>query len=358
MVQEIAMVSSRLSQIIFSLDNLICQPSQTMICFDRGIPRVEIDAFQKRLGIPNHLMHELPGGEEGKTREMKGSLEDWALRSHIGADSSVIAVGGGATLDLVGFFASTYGRGLPLFFIPSTLLAMADACFGGKCGVNVDGYKNMIGTIYHPHSILIQPSLLRSLPQHQMAMGLAEMGKHALLDSSEHLSCLLTAWKSCLSHDLPLLEQLIVQSLGVKERCIATASNRHLLNLGHTFAHALEALEGPRLSHGAAVSIGLYVEAFIGFQRGVVSQEVVDGTSEILCRVVSDRPFIEEWDCEALKRALAKDKKNIDGQPHVVWLQKIGQPYTLSGKYTIPLESSEIDDAYVLLRRFRGGRSC
>jgi 3-dehydroquinate synthase len=230
---------------------------------------------------------------------------------------------------------------------------MADASFGGKCGVNAKGIKNVVGTMYHPRAILINVEFLQSLPSHQIASGLAEIAKHALLDSKYFVKEFFSSWDACLNGDLPCLEKVIAHSVAVKARfCSMGKEYRHFLNLGHTVAHALEGLEGPKLSHGVAVAIGLLVEAMVGLKRGVVSQEVVDVTRKIAACVLPSRPLAGGWDLDAWKRILVLDKKNVLGQPHVVWIRTIGELYTLNGSAAIPLEMAEVEYAYGLLSSF------
>ncbi len=331
------------------LSSLRAAPS--LLCLDQGVPLLDLQRLKDSLQLHTAFEYGVLGGERVKTREAKAALEDWSLSKNLGADTCVIGVGGGATLDLVAFFAATYARGLPLVLVPSTLLAMADASFGGKCGVNVQGIKNMVGTIYHPQEIIINVDLLHTLSSQQMASGMTEIAKHALLDSHQFVEQLFSSWDACLHHDSSCLEQVIAQSLAVKARlCAHSKDTRHFLNAGHTVAHALEALEGPRLPHGIAVAVGLYVEAMVGMRREVVAKDVVDAARDIFLRVVPDHPLSGGWDLGDWKQILAHDKKNVGGRPSVAWIQTIGKPYILNGQSTVPLEWVEVEHAYDLLR--------
>jgi 3-dehydroquinate synthase len=324
-----------------------------VLCVDGGISYEQRKNLQTAFQVLSPYVYEVSGGELVKTRGEKEALEDWFLSMHLGADTTVVGVGGGATLDLVAFFAATYGRGVPLLLIPSTTLAMADASFGGKCGVNVNGVKNIVGTIYHPTSILVNVELLLSLPRHRMASGLVEVAKHALLDSLAFVHDLLSSWEDCCNGNLECLEWLISKSICVKAKfCTQLKEDRHFLNLGHTVGHALEKLEGPTLAHGTAVAIGLLVEGIVGQRRGIVSQEVVDIITEVVKLVVPNPPLTRIWGLEAWKSALQHDKKKESGKPHVVWLHAIGDPHTVNGIGRIPLDESEVEYAYDLLKSF------
>jgi 3-dehydroquinate synthase len=323
-----------------------------LLCIDRGVSSNEIVRLKSALQANRLYEYLMPGGERSKTRASKQKLEDWALAMKIGSNVSVFAVGGGATLDLVAFFAATYARGVPLFLVPSTLLAMADASFGGKCGVNAKRVKNIVGTVYHPHAIFIDSQLLLSLPKYHIQAGLVEIAKHSLLDSKEAFDTVMSCWNACLQKDLPCLEKLIAYSLNVKEKfCSRSKEYRHFLNLGHTMAHGLEGVEGAYLTHGVAVAIGMYLEAAIGFRRGIVRRDVVEKTKEIAALAAPRSPFKGKWSFEHLKRTLELDKKNTAGVPRVVWIEAIGKPYVCHGCTAIPLEWAEVEYAHDLMKR-------
>jgi 3-dehydroquinate synthase len=326
-----------------------------LFCIDQGVPQAQIDELSAVSLSSKVFTYTLQGGESGKTREQKQVLEDWCLMQEIGSDVVVVGIGGGAFLDLVGFFAATYCRGVSLVLIPSTFLSMVDSALGGRNGVNACGYKNLIGSTWNPRLLYINLQLLWSLPAHHVASGLVEVVKHAFLSSKDDVDDVFAAWPSCIQMNEDALQRAILRSLATKakvvEESLVDPEKFYLLNIGHTIGHAIEGLEKGRVSHGLAVAIGLYIEAKLGYDRGVVEKEVFDATERILQLFPVEKPLSryteEEW-----HRALSVDKKNRRAIPHVVWIESMGTPYRLNGQYRIPLTADEQHRAYLLLNRF------
>lgn len=330
-------------------------PTGTLLfCCDPGVPKPFV--AQLREQIPHCLFWMAPGGEQGKSREVKAALEDVAMAQGVGADGVVVVLGGGATLDLVGFFAATFGRGIPHISLPSTLLAMADTCLGGKNGVNVGGVKNAIGTIRHPRDVLINVSLLESLDDRQLVCGGMEIAKHAMLMSESAFNKFLGMWPT---RDLGALEQMVVQSLQYKGSIVASGcpERRHVLNLGHTVGHALEGVE-VGLDHGIGVAIGLFVEASVGFQKGYVSRRVVSAAEALLEFIAPYVSLNGSWGFSEFLAVMQKDKKNRSGQPHMVLLEDFGRPYEGPHGVCVEVDEADVALAYRLLDRFRGHHAC
>lgn len=198
----------------------------------------------------------ISGGELCKTRAFKEQLEDALLLRGVHRNSTLLAIGGGTLLDLVGFTAATYMRGIPYLSIPTTHLAMVDACYGGKVAVNTPHGKNTIGAFHPPRAIFLDPAFLNTLSPSEIRNGTAETFKHALI-ASPSLFAQLESGVSPLA--------LIADSLQIK-RTIVDADPfdrglRAILNFGHTVGHALELLSNFTLPHGAAVAYGCVLEA-------------------------------------------------------------------------------------------------
>ena len=196
----------------------------------------------------------LPGGERQKSLEAATRLARDLVTSGIDRNHLLVAIGGGATTDLVGFVASVTLRGIPWLPIPSTTLAMVDAAIGGKTAVNLPEGKNLVGSFHQPEGVIVDRRLLRSLPRARRLEGLVELVKTALCDQA--LGEQVLAAKS-----VEDLEALLFQGAQVKLDLVSRdpldLGPRQALNLGHTVGHALEALFMPRLSHGEAIAIGL-----------------------------------------------------------------------------------------------------
>ncbi len=287
-----------------------------------------------------------PSGEQEKSRERKSELEDLLLSQKFGRDTCMIALGGGVTTDLIGYLASTYCRGVPLVLVPTTLLCMVDASIGGKTGVNTRFGKNLIGTFYPAGHILIDPSILSTLPHSEWTNGLAEVIKYALIRSPEMFQILRNwnpkdpAYLEIVIHNCVLIKAQVVES-DFEEKL----GLRRILNFGHTIAHALELLENYRLAHGEAVAIGMLVEAFISVRMGYLP---VSSLSEIQT-LIQSFPFAfklsPEITREKMSEALLLDKKSANGLPRFVLLEKIGACKSFGGEYCTQVPQKTLDEA-------------
>jgi 3-dehydroquinate synthetase len=255
---------------------------------------------QLALGRRLTSTHELPRGEAAKTLAAVAALWD-ELR--IDRAGTLVALGGGCTTDAVGFAAATYLRGVPWVALPTTLVGQVDAAIGGKTAIDLAGGKNLVGAFHWPERTLIDPALLETLPGEQVREGLAEVVKTGLL-AGEPL------W------ELPR-PQLVARCAAFKTAvCLRDPydrGERNQLNLGHTFAHALEAAAGFELPHGRAVALGLLAALRLsGLDTAVVEEQL--------------RPEPVRVDRERAWAALARDKKAEDGGARLVLLDAPGRP--------------------------------
>ena len=204
----------------------------------------------------------IPAGEGSKTREMKAELEDAMLAAGIDRRACVVAVGGGVVLDLAGFVAATYLRGVAHLNLATSLLAQVDAAVGGKTGVNTSRGKNLIGAFHPPRAVLVARAALSTLPEEELRCGLAEAVKHAVVADAE-LFASLEAWGG--EGGLVLPEELLGRCVRIKAEVVEQdereAGLRQILNFGHTAGHAIEAATGHAVPHGRAVAAGMVVEA-------------------------------------------------------------------------------------------------
>jgi 3-dehydroquinate synthase len=213
-------------------------------------------------------------GEAAKCWPNVEALLHSALRHELGRDDTIVAVGGGVICDLAAFAASIYMRGCRLVLIPTTLLAMVDASLGGKTGINLSGFKNMVGTFYPADEIRICVSVLDSLPPREYSAGLAEVIKTAMLGDPDLLRLLEEKKQEVTGRSPALMEAIVRRCLCVKGGIVAAdpreGGRRAVLNLGHTFAHALESLGGfESWNHGEAVAWGLHRAMELGVRLGV-----------------------------------------------------------------------------------------
>lgn len=284
--------------------------------------------------------HLLPPGstqvilEPGETKKGWQSIEciiRQATDSSVARDGRFIALGGGVVCDMTAFAGSIYMRGISVTLIPTTLLAMVDASLGGKTAIDVLGAKNLVGTFYPADEIFIYPKALESLHEKEFTNGLGEVLKHALLAVDTTLLQVLTENReSVIQREQGVLEQIIALSLDVKRGYIEQDPTeqygiRDALNLGHTFAHALESVGNmSRWSHGEAVAWGVIKALDAGEAIGVTDPNFADRYR----RLFSDYGFDTSFpvpDSDAFLTALERDKKRRQGSVRFVLMESQGR---------------------------------
>ena len=247
--------------------------------------------------------------------------------------SPVIAMGGGIVGDTAGFAAATYQRGLPLIQVPTTLLAMVDAAIGGKTGVNFElpggGLgKNIIGAFWQPRVVLVDPAVLATLEPRDFRCGLAECVKAAVIADASFLEFLADRAGAILAHDTEVLVDLIGRSVRIKATIVAEdereTGRRALLNLGHTFAHAIEAHHDIGLRHGEAVSIGLVAAMECAVRTGRMTEADRQRVTDILTTFGLPLSLPQSVDTAELNRAMQYDKKAAPGRRRLVVPTGIG----------------------------------
>lgn len=246
----------------------ISSEAPLVIIMDSNVQRHIFPTLQHFLQSLNFSIRPLffQAGEHSKQWRTFFAMQQQLSKYGITTKSTILAVGGGVTLDLAGFLASTYHRGLSCVFVPTTLIAMIDASIGGKNGINVNHIKNQLGTFYLPTDVWIIPQLLQTLPQQEWYNGSAEAIKHGFTIDSEIWSLLHTHGTTLYSNP-SLLRDFLKKNCIAKAKIVAQDIHnqklRHILNFGHTIGHAIEAASKGMLSHGAAVSIGMVIETKI-----------------------------------------------------------------------------------------------
>lgn len=270
---------------------------------------------------------EAPDGEASKHVGTLALL--WSAFRAAGLDrrSAVVALGGGVIGDTAGFAAATYMRGVPLVQVPTTLLAQVDASIGGKVAVDHDGVKNLVGAFHNPSLVITDPGVLATLPATERRSGLAEVIKHAAIDSPDAFARL---ERELARQELPepatLAANLRVK-VGVVARDPYEQGERAILNLGHTFGHAIEAASDYRLPHGYAVAIGLAAAARTSERLGLAEPGLADRIERLLRQVGLPTACPElGLDPEAVRRTMGSDKKARDGRLRLVLLRSLGRP--------------------------------
>ena len=271
----------------------------------------------------------LPDGERHKTLETVERLFDALLRRRFNRSVTLLALGGGVVGDITGFAAACYQRGVAFVQIPTTLLAQVDSSVGGKTGVNHPLGKNMIGAFHQPRCVLADTDTLATLPPREMAAGIAEVIKYGLIRDPELFQWLETGMERLGARAAPALAHAVERSCRNKADVVAAdereAGQRALLNLGHTFGHAIETGTGYGVwLHGEAVAAGMYMAAELSRRLGWLAIEDLRRIEALLSRAgLPTRPPAEMSAARFLE-LMAVDKKVLDGRLRLVLLRGIG----------------------------------
>ena len=260
---------------------------------------------------PNPVI--LPAGEESKCWKNSDKIIQSALSSGLGRDGLMVGIGGGVICDLTAFSASIYMRGCSLLLVPTTLLAMVDAAFGGKTGINILKFKNIAGTFYPAPEVRIIIPLLSSLPAREFKSGLAEVIKTAMIGDAELFTLMQERREQIIAGEPALLEEIVARCIRVKgkivEQDLKESGKRVILNLGHTLAHALETVTAlQRWNHGEAVAWGLVMALKLGEELGITDNSYTEAVHSIL-KGYNFSLKIGEGSARGLLQAMDADKK-------------------------------------------------
>lgn len=265
-------------------------------------------------------------GETSKTLHTLDMIYRRLIELEADRSTFLLGVGGGIVTDITGFVASTYMRGVEFGFVSTSLLGQVDASVGGKNGVNMDGYKNMIGTFNQPKFVICDVTMLSSLPQREFRTGLAEIIKSGIIADEELFKMLEECDFSALSHREELLGEIVYKAIKVKadivERDERETGDRRKLNLGHTMAHAIEKCSS-KMNHGEAVAVGLLLIAGAAVRKGLLSEEDMQRIDNLLLKAgFCLTPPVE---VRQLLKAVKKDKKSEGDDIFIVFPTSIGE---------------------------------
>jgi 3-dehydroquinate synthase len=271
----------------------------------------------------------LPDGEQHKTLDTMKRVYDELITAGLGRDGAVVALGGGVIGDLAGFAAATWQRGIGFVQIPTTLLAQVDSSVGGKTGVNHPRGKNMIGAFHQPRLVLADTDVLATLPERELAAGLAEVIKYGLIRDAEFFDWLEANIDALRARDVDALAHAIARSCENKATVVATdereAGIRALLNLGHTFGHAIEAaLEYGDWLHGEAVGAGMCLAADLSVRLGWLDPAGRDRAAALIAAAGLPTALPPGLSRERMLALMAHDKKVLGGRMRLVLLRSIG----------------------------------
>ena len=286
---------------------------------------------------------EVPIGEECKDIAIATQLWETLLESGADRDSVLVNLGGGCVSDLGGFVASGYKRGIRYINVPTTLIGMVDAAIGGKTALNFNGYKNQIGFFNPPDIVCLNPSFLNTLPDEELFSGTFEMLKTFMIGDPEqyhHLCDML------LGGNLDIQPDMIARCAEIKDAVVKKDPKdkgiRHILNLGHTFGHGIEAHShqtGNPFTHGEAVGVGMICALYLSVRKLGLPQAILDNYRNVASKMV-ELPHYTLKETEEILTYMRQDKKNAGGEIHCVLLQELGAPVI-----DLAVDENEIRDA-------------
>lgn len=280
-------------------------------------------------------------GEASKTPEQMLRLTGELLRAGISRSDAVVAVGGGVVGDLAGLVAALFMRGIGFVQCPTSLLAQVDASVGGKVALDLPQGKNLIGAFHFPRAVLIDPNVLETLPDNELAGGLAEMLKHGALFDPEHFHNLQDSCDAIYARDTSVLGPLVATSVALKAACVIrdpleksdAGKGRVLLNLGHTIGHAIEHVSRFTLGHGQAVGLGLLAAARLSSCRQLCATDLEPVIRQALNKLGLPTD-LDAWlqgdRLVEVRKAMAVDKKRSKNTMTYIALAGLGEPRVLT----------------------------
>ncbi len=318
-------------------ENILKGPLLTDLCKKiGGRPIIVADRAVKDLHPLLLEADRITLSDNAKNKTTQEYLENALFKLGAGKDTILIAMGGGVTTDLVGFVASIYLRGVSLILIPTTLLAIVDASIGGKTAIDTPFGKNLIGTFYPAHAIIVDLDTLKTLPEKEWLNGLAEILKIGLVLD-------LSIWE--MANKKPKDKKLIQKAIDGKRSVVNQDPKelglRRILNFGHTIGHALEAISHYKLSHGEAIAIGSIVEAHLSMHLGYLSEKDFQEIQSSYTAFPLQLP--KNYNRDAFLNALSHDKKRIGVQMRCVLIDAIGHALPFNGDYCRPISAKELE---------------
>lgn len=290
----------------------------------------------------------LPDGEKYKTLETVNLIFNELLAKSFSRKVLLIALGGGVVGDMTGFAAASYQRGVDFLQIPTTLLSQVDSSVGGKTGVNHPLGKNMIGAFKQPIAVFIDPVSLTTLPTVEFAAGFAEVIKHGVIQSKDYLSMLERNFDAIFQLDPAALTEVIVGSCEIKASVVSQDETeqgiRAILNLGHTFGHAIETAVGyGNWLHGNAVAVGMLMAASLSAKMGHISKLELDRLEALLVKSKLPVTVPRIMTKETFLQGMYRDKKVDSGTLKLVLIKQMGDAY-ITSQFSATLLDEVIDE--------------
>ncbi len=307
---------------------------QVLIVTNQTIAPLYLSALESRLQNFHTVTVMLPDGEQFKHQDSINVIYDALMSNHFSRDCTLIALGGGVIGDMTGFAAASFMRGVNFIQIPTTLLAQVDSSVGGKTGINHALGKNMIGAFWQPVAVFADLASFKTLPVREFNAGMAEVIKYALIMDATFLQWLDEHKEDIKAQNLDVIGQMVYRCCQYKAQIVnedeKEAGKRALLNLGHTFGHAIETHEGyGNWLHGEAVAAGMVQAAQLSYQLGMITREDVVTVVDILRYF--DLPTVPpKIAADVFLSLMGHDKKVKNGQIRFVLLKQLGEAFVTS----------------------------
>lgn len=314
----------------FDLFAPYCKTGAVCIVTDDKVAPLYLEPLKSTLAETKPLSLILPNGEQNKQWQTLDRIFAFLLKQEFGRDCTLIALGGGVIGDLTGFAAACYQRGVNYLQVPTTLLAQVDSSVGGKTAINHRYGKNMVGAFHQPRAVIADIETLTSLDARNFSAGLAEIIKYGIMADADFFLWLETNIQSLLAHDSEILKQVIYRSCQIKAEVVAAdereSGQRELLNLGHTFGHAIEVGLGyGEWLHGEAVAAGIMMAAAMSCRTGGLSAAEYRRIGRLLERAGLPIKPPETLGAAEMLQYMQRDKKVRDGKLRLVLPHGIGQ---------------------------------
>jgi len=320
----------------------LARSNRLLIVTDSNVAESTLPTLNEALaaeGIASEIFT-LPAGETSKSWSALEGITDWLLAKHVERSDHIIALGGGVVGDITGFAAHIVKRGCHFVQIPTSLLAQVDSSVGGKTAINSKAGKNLVGAFHQPSMVLIDPDILETLPRRELAAGFAEVVKYGLIDDAEFFAWCAENSEAFFVGDKAVREEAITKSVTAKARIVAAdekelTGTRALLNLGHTFGHALEAETGfsDRLLHGEAVGCGMALAFRYSVRSGLCNEDDANNVGALLEKVglpVTLKQAHVSCDGVRLVEHMLHDKKMSAGTLPFLLARGIGETFLAS----------------------------
>lgn len=312
------------SQSIFDTLDSELQPDDVIFIDENVFINLQ-NEVQKFITKGKHII--INATEEQKSYTALTPIIENVINKQFRRGNRLIAIGGGITQDITAFIASMLYRGVEWIFFPTTLLAQADSCIGGKTSINIGKYKNQLGNFYPPTKIFIIPEFMKTLPELDFKSGMGEMLHFYLVSGEEDFEYYQDRYNRAFTDEKILLE-LVKRNLEIKkgfiERDEFDRGERLLLNYGHSFGHAIESLTNYEIPHGIAVSYGMDMANFVSFKLGFITADTRRKVHDQLDKIWAGTS-LASLDVDDFEKALSRDKKNIGNTYQLILTKGIGK---------------------------------